>query len=155
MPIGLILKGLRDLTNLGSSELRRFSDKGFLEATVAALIMTAMANDRFDDSERAKIKQIVTKHPVFNVFKHSECQAASNKTLETFQLDSGVGQEEAWQKIDQIADNQEHARACVIFCCAVGKADGYFDPTQKKVVRDIAQRLGVNTSDIEDLAPSS
>ncbi len=138
------LAAMRDVVG---SEVTKFKNKDFLEATMAGVVAVASADGSVDSSEKQKVMQFVQTHEALKLFKPEDVIALFNKFAGNYEFDAAVGQEQALSSVVKVKKDENAARMVVRVCCVIGAADGDFDDQEKDVVRTICSRLGLAASD--------
>jgi tellurite resistance protein TerB len=126
-------------------EGKKFMNKGFLKATVAACVRVAAADGNIDSDEKRKTLEFIGRNEHLKVFKSKDVVKIFNECTEHLDFDATIGIGELNKMIAPLKGKPE-AALLVQVCCAVGEADGNFDDDEKRVVREIAGILDMHTS---------
>lgn len=127
--------------------ITRFKNKEFLEAVVAGCALVAAADGTVDDSEKETMAGFIQRNDVLKVFDMSQVIASFNKFMSHFAFNLMVGKAEALKAVHRIKNNGDAARLLIRVCCAIGMADGDFDPDEKAAVKEICIELGLDPSE--------
>lgn len=129
------------------TEVGKYKNKTFLEATVAGCALVAAADGNVSSEEKQKMIGFMKQSDALSVFDISEAVALFNKYTENFSFDPTIGKAECLQVIGKLKKDESASRLLVRVCCAIGAADGDFDDAEKAVVREICMELGLNPQD--------
>ena len=132
-----------------TTEVSKFKNKNFMEATAAACAMIAAADGEVSSSEKLKMTGFINNSPELKVFNLSDVIKAFNDSVSKFEFDYQIGQAEALKVINKIKGNDGAARLLVRVACAIGASDGNFDQKEKAACRQICLELGLNPADFE------
>jgi tellurite resistance protein TerB len=132
-----------------TTEVSKFKNKNFMEATAAACAMIAAADGEVSSSEKMKMTGFINNSPELKVFNLSDVIKAFNDSVSKFEFDYQIGQAEALKVINKIKGNDGATRLLVRVACAIGASDGNFDQKEKAACRQICLELGLNPADFE------
>jgi len=132
-----------------SDEVKRYKNRGFMEAVVAGCAMVAFADGEATADEKSKMAGFVQRNDALSVFDTSDVVAAFDKCAKNFDFDFAIGKAEALKAISKLKKSSEESKLLVRVCCAIGAADGNFDDDEKKVVREICKELGLDPGEFE------
>ena len=133
-------------TNL-KTEVSKYKNKTFLEATVAGCALVAAADGNISSEEKQKMVGFMRQSDALSVFDISEVIALFEKYAATFDFDPMIGKGECPKVIGKLKKDTGASRMLIRVCCAIGAADGNFDDDEKAVVREICAELGLNPAD--------
>lgn len=132
-----------------STEVGKFKNRSFMEATAAACAMIAAADGEVSSSEKQKMSGFISNSLELKVFNMTDVIAAFNDSVGKFEFDFQIGQAEALKTISKIKGNDGAARLLVRVACAIGASDGNFDEKEKAACRQICLELGLAPADFE------
>lgn len=132
-----------------STEVLKFKNKSFMEATSAACAMIAAADGQVSAVEKEKMAGFIKNSPELKVFDISDVITAFNDAVAKFEFDPSIGKAEALRVIGKIKGNDGASRLLVRVACAIGASDGDFDAQEKTACRQICLELGLNPADFE------
>ena len=132
-----------------STEVGKFKNRSFMEATAAACAMIAAADGEVSSSEKMKMSGFISNSPELKVFNLTDVIAAFNDSVGKFEFDFQIGQAEALKTINKIKGNDGASRLLVRVACAIGASDGIFDEKEKAACRQICLELGLTPADFE------
>ena len=139
---------LQELKNRLSERRSRRNNRTFLEATMAACALVAMADKKVTFSESSKIDQILESldqlrdydvHDVINLF---------NQHIDAMEADLDGGRAEAMKAVEVLVGDPKAGRVIVNICLAIAGADGAFTPDERWQIENICQKLDVDLSEI-------
>jgi tellurite resistance protein TerB len=149
MAWGFISK-LKEMLGQIVGEAKKFMTGDIFDAAMATVVMVGWADGSFDASEKLKALQFVQNHPTMAGHTPEAVKKAFEKYDGIFQLDTSMGRDEAMKAIAKIVAAPEEARILVVRVgILIGGADGDFDDNEKKVVREICNKLGLRPSTFE------
>lgn len=135
---------VKETTATLKTEVSKYKNKTFLEATVAACAVVAAADGNISSEEKQKMIGFMKQSDALSVFDTSEVIALFEKFSGNFGFDYAIGKAECLKVIGNLKKDVGASRLLVRVCCAVGAADGNFDDDEKAVVREICRELGLN-----------
>jgi len=144
-----IMDWLKNQSTSLQNEVKRFKNRSFMEAAVAGCAMVAAADGVIRPEEKQKMAGFIQRNDALKVFDMNDVIKTFDKFTQGFEFDAQIGKGEALKAIGKVRKNSEEARLLVRVCCAIGAADGDFDPDEKKVVRQICRELDLDPADFE------
>jgi tellurite resistance protein TerB len=132
-----------------TTEVSKFKNRDFMEATASACAMIAAADGDIASSEKMKMTGFINNSPELKVFNLKDVIDVFNDACSKFEFDFQIGQAEALKTINKIKGNDGAARLLVRVACAIGASDGNFDQQEKAACRLICLELGLNPADFE------
>jgi tellurite resistance protein TerB len=130
-----------------SDGVKRFKNKDLLDAIVAGCAMVAAADGSIESSEKQKMAGFLGRSQELSVFRMDEVIDRFNHFAGNMEFDVMIGKQESLRVIEKFKSKPEVARLIVGVCCAVGAADGDFDPNEKNIVRDVCNVLGLSPNE--------
>ncbi|MCD1261468.1 tellurite resistance TerB family protein [Paenibacillus athensensis] len=127
-----------------TDQVKKYKNKDFLDAVVAGCAVVAAADGSIDSSEKQKMAGYISRSEELKVFGISDAIARFNHFAGNYEFDAIIGKQEALKTIGKFNGKPDMGRVIVGVCCAVGAADGDFDPKEQAVVREICGALGLN-----------
>jgi len=141
-------KGNEARTRL-TTEVSKFKNRTFMEATVAACAMVAAADGTISAQEKQKMAGFIRNSDELKVFEMPAVIAFFEKVVGNFDFDADIGKAEALKVIGRLRGNEEQSRVMVRVACAIGASDGTFDEAEKAIVRTICIELGLKPADFD------
>lgn len=141
-------KGNEARTRL-TTEVSKFKNRTFMEATVAACAMVAAADGTISAQEKQKMAGFIRNSDELKVFEMPAVIAFFEKVVGNFDFDADIGKAEALKVIGRLRGNDEQSRVMVRVACAIGASDGTFDEAEKAIVRTICIELGLKPADFD------
>ncbi|OKH86687.1 MULTISPECIES: tellurite resistance TerB family protein [Thalassospira] len=132
-----------------TAEASKFKNRAFMEAVVNGCALVAAADGSIDSSEKQKMAGFIERADELKHFDMRQIIDVFQKAAADFEFDHGIGKASALKTISKIKGNDEQARLLVRVVCAIGAADGDFDPQEKAMVAEIARELGLNPADFD------
>lgn len=135
---------VKETTATLKTEVSKYKNRTFLEATVAGCALVAAADGNISSEEKQKMIGFMKQSDALSVFDTSEVIPLFEKFAGNFSFDFMIGKGECLQVIGKLKKDVGASRLLVRVCCAVGAADGNFDDSEKAVIREICTELGLN-----------
>ncbi|MCQ4086647.1 tellurite resistance TerB family protein [Saccharibacillus sp. JS10] len=129
------------------NQVGRFKNKDFLDAIVAGCAVVSVADGTIDAEEKQKMAGYIGRSEQLKAFNVSEAIERFNHFAGNMEFDVMVGKQEALRSIAKFKSKPEEARLIVGVCCAIGAADGDFDPQEQAAVREICNVLNLQASE--------
>ncbi|MDD9271219.1 tellurite resistance TerB family protein [Paenibacillus sp. GCM10023248] len=130
-----------------TDQVKKFQNKDFLDAVVAGCAVVAAADGSIGNQEKEKMIGYISRSEELKVFDVSNVIARFNHYASNFEFSGLVGKQEAMKAIGKFSNKPEVGRIIIAVCCAIGAADGDFDDSEKRVVRDICATLSLNPAE--------
>ncbi|NIK75179.1 tellurite resistance protein TerB [Paenibacillus castaneae] len=130
-----------------TDQVKKFKNKDFMDAVVAGCAIVAGADGSIDSSEKQKMVGYISRSEELKVFDISDVINRFNHYVGNIEFDAMIGKQEALKTIAKFHSKPEIGRVIVGVCCAIGAADGDFDPTERAAVSEICNTLGLNPSE--------
>jgi tellurite resistance protein TerB len=132
-----------------ATEVSKFKNQEFLDATVAGCALVAAADGTIDADEKQKMAGFIQNSKELKVFDMKKVIAGFNEVCEQFEFDKTIGKAEALRTIGKLKKKPEAARLLVRVCTAIGAADGDFDADERAVTREICFELDLNPNEFD------
>ncbi len=145
----MALGWLREQRDKLAGEVSKFRHRNFMEAVVAGCALVAAADGNIASAEKQKMLGFIQQSDALKAFKTDDVITAFNKIVGKFEFDHAIGKAEALQVIGRARNNPAEARLLVRVCCAIGAADGNFDPSERQMVVEICRELGLDPKEFD------
>lgn len=132
-----------------TTEVSKFKNREFMEATANACAMIAAADGEVSSAEKMKMTGFINNSPELKAFNLNDVIKVFNDACGKFEFDFNIGQAEALKTIGKIKKDEAASRLLVRVACAIGASDGDFDEKEKAACRMICQDLGLNPADFD------
>jgi tellurite resistance protein TerB len=132
-----------------ATEVTKFKNKEFMDATVAACALVSAADGSIDADEKQKMTGFIQNSKELKVFDMKQVVEAFNDICSQFEFDQTIGKAEALRTISKLKKKPDAARLLVRVCTAIGSADGNFDEKERAVTREICIELGLNPNEFD------
>jgi len=132
-----------------TTEVGKFKNREFMEATANACAMIAAADGEVSSAEKMKMTGFINTSPELKAFNLNDVIKVFNDACGKFEFDFNIGQAEALKTIGKIKKDEAAARLLVRVACAIGASDGDFDEKEKAACRMICQDLGLSPADFD------
>lgn len=131
------------------AEIKRFEKRDLAQAVVNAAYLVAYADGECEASEKAKIEQILRANPVLSAFT-GELQAIGQAITAQLEANFKIGRSVAYREIEDVKGDQRESEDVLLVAIAVAEADGEIEPEEKKVLEEVANRLGLRLDNYLD-----
>ena len=136
------MKAIRSALN---EYLQRFRNKPFLEASMAASALLALADDEILLSERLALDFVLENVEELRIFDPHKAVDLFRDYAEAIREDFETGREKVFKTVARFAGDEHAAELLVRSCALIGKADGDFSEQEKEVVADLCRVLRIDT----------
>ena len=144
-----VLDWVKSKTEGMKDEVKKFKSKNFMEAVTAGCAMVAFADGIVKPEEKAKMAGFIQRNDALKVFDMNKVIESFEKHVKNFEFDLLIGKGEALKCINKMKKKSDEARLLVRVCCAIGAADGNFDPDEVRTVIEICHELGLDPKEFE------
>jgi len=124
----------------------------FRDASIAMCALVAAADGRIDPAERERVAQLIATNDVLQRFPSYELHRRFEEHLDKLTVDFDLGKVSAMQEIAKAKRRPAEALAVIQIGIVIGGADGYFDDSERAVVRTACVALDIPPAEF-DLAP--
>ena len=139
-------KGLPAVDQL-KTRVGQFKSKDFAEASMATCALIAAADGTIDASERSKTAAFIASNDVLSAFDAGTLRDSFDRYCTKLTNDYDFGRIEALQAVGRLRSKPDQARAVVQVGVLVGGADGDFDASEVRAVREVCQAVGLDPSE--------
>jgi tellurite resistance protein len=137
----------KDLVN---KELRRFRNRHFLEATMAASALLALADQEILMSERLALDFVLENVTELEIFDVHKAVDLFRDYAEAIQKDPVKGRDEVFKAITRSAKDEHEAEIIIRACILIAKADGAISEAERETIGELCQVLTVDACKIID-----
>jgi tellurite resistance protein TerB len=124
-------------------KVKKIENKNLLEAVVAGCVWASASDGIIDDSEIAKIMEVIECNPGLKHFG-PEIGKIVSEMIKAFSASIQVGRTQAMRKIRTVVGNDQDCEDVVAAILSVVAADGKIGTEEEKVVQAIAKELRVD-----------
>ncbi|WP_327657997.1 tellurite resistance TerB family protein [Streptomyces sp. NBC_00483] len=121
----------------------------FRDASMAMCALVAAADGTIDASERRRVAQLIMGNEVLQNFDATDLQKRFEANLDKLTADFDFGKVSVLQEVAKAKKKEAEARAVIQIGIVIGGADGDFDPTERGVVREACQMLGLAPTEFD------
>ena len=143
-------KNLRDRAveakNALTTKAAQFKNSTFRDATMGICALVASADGNVSDEEKTAIGALITSLDALKVFPPAELIAKFNEYVDTVNKDKTFGPISINGVIGKIKGKGEQPDVALQIALAIANADGNFDESEKKRVREICRTLGLDAA---------
>ncbi|MEW1958422.1 tellurite resistance TerB family protein [Kineococcus sp. NPDC059986] len=129
------------------TKVGQFKSKDFAEASMATCALIAAADGSIEPEERQKTAAFIGSNDVLSVFNAGDLRTSFDTWCGKLSSDYDFGKIEALQAVGKLRSKPDQARAVVQVGVVIGGADGDFDPSEQKAVREICQAVGIDPAE--------
>ena len=134
---------LRTLMDTYQTQMERNRNHPFLEATMAACSLVAMADGKVSFNERVRVDQILETLEALKVFDPHEGVDLFNEFTDLIRDSPAKGREIAFKCLEKGAKDGETKALLVRICCAVSEAKGAKSLVDQIEIVSLCSRLGI------------
>ncbi|HEO9810810.1 TPA: tellurite resistance TerB family protein [Klebsiella variicola] len=125
-----------------AAEIKKFEKRDLAQAVINAAWLVAYADGECSNVEKASVDQVLRANPVLGAFT-SEIQGISQTIIAQLDANYKVGRLAAYREIEDCKGDQREAEDVLVTAIAIAEADGDIQEAEKKVLEEIANRLGL------------
>ena len=144
--MGFLSKMFGKKTNEIKAKASKVENKDFMEAIVACSILVAYADGECEDSELAKLSDVVSSLPELEHFG-GEIVTTISKYEQLMKAGFRLGKAKLMREIEDIKSSVEEKELVFITALTIAEADGEVEPQELVILKEIAQKLGINLRD--------
>jgi tellurite resistance protein TerB len=139
------MQWFKDFAAAAKTKMAQFNNSTFKDATMAACALIAAADGTIAAEEKSKVAKLIGGNELLSVFnaidlRDTFLKFADQATDEFKRLD-------VLSVVRKLKPNAEQSETAVKIALIIANADGVFDDSEKKVVREICGALGLPTAD--------
>ena len=131
-----------------NEQLRRYRNKPFLEAMMAATAFLALADEKILLSERLALDYILENVKQLKLFDVHKAVNMFCDYGEMIKNDYDLGKEKVFKAVTKFSGDTEKASLIIRACVLIAKADGHFSEEEQEVVNELCQVLGMESSEV-------
>ncbi len=121
----------------------------FRDASMAMCALVAAADGTIDPSERQRVAQLIATNDVLQNFPSDDLHRRFEDHLDELSADFTLGKVSAMREIGKAKRKPAEARAVIQIGIVIGCADGYFDESERAVVRDVCSALDIPLAEFD------
>lgn len=125
-----------------AAEIKKFEKRDLAQAVINAAWLVAYADGDCSNVEKAAVDQALRANPVLGAFT-SEIQSISQTIIAQLDANYKVGRLAAYREIEDCKGDQREAEDVLVTAIAIAEADGNIEEQEKKVLDEVANRLGL------------
>lgn len=142
--INLILQSLNEGKERVVTEISKYKNKTFLQATIASAIFIAMADGKITPDQKAKLFDYIQQADELNAFSSDDVIAVYKDIIKYYEFDNKMGDAEALKIIGQMkSEDEEQSIFMVRAACVIAMKDGALKDKEKEAVGKICSELGL------------
>ncbi|ADV67440.1 tellurite resistance TerB family protein [Deinococcus maricopensis] len=138
---------LKNAGNQLGDQVARFKSNDFADAAMAMCALIAAADGQVDAAERSKTAQFIMSNDALRVFNAADLKTRFDKYCDKLTSDYDFGRIEVLQVVGKLRSKPDQARAVIQLGIVIGGADGDFEESEMRQVRDAANATGLNPSE--------
>ncbi|WP_051872160.1 tellurite resistance TerB family protein [Streptomyces sclerotialus] len=120
----------------------------FRDASMAMCALVAAADGIIDPAERSRVTQLIATNEVLQNFAADDLQRRFEESLDRLAPDFTAGKAAVLHEVAKVKKPSE-ARAVIQIGIVIGGADGQFVESERAVVREVCQTLGLDPGDFD------
>jgi tellurite resistance protein len=135
---------LKTLKTIFEEQAQRHRNRQFLEASMAACALVAMADGVVSFSQRVRVDQVMETLEELKVFDPHDGVNLFNEYAEAIMESPRKGRERALRALETEAEVPEKANLLIRICLAVSEVGGQIPLPEQVEIVALANRLGVD-----------
>lgn len=140
---------LTDMTAQTKTQVDKFKNKEFANASMAMCALIAAADGSIDPEEKRKTGAFIQSNDLLSAFPASELLEKFNWYASKLESDYEFGKIEAIATIGKLRAKPEQARAVIQVGIIIGGADGNFDKHEQQAIREACQAVAIPPADFD------
>ncbi len=129
-------------------ERERFKNRPFLEATMAASALVAMADGEVKFSELSALDDLLENVHELQVYDPHVAVDLCRDHIDAIAADAEAGRAKALEAVGRIAGDEEASRLVVQMCLVISRSDGEFSENEADAMRDLCAALWLDPGDV-------
>jgi tellurite resistance protein len=129
-------------------ERARIRNRPFLEATMAASALVAMADGEVKFSELTALDDLLGNVHELQVYDPHVAVDLCRDHIDAIAADAEAGKAKALQAVGKVAGDDEASRLVVQMCLVISRSDGDFSENEVDVMRDLCAALWLDPGDV-------
>ena len=130
-----------------ATELERFRNRHFLDATMAASALVALADGEVNIPELNIIDQALDAVHELNIYHPHKAVDIYRDYIDGLRKTPAATRDRALDAVAKITGDERAALVLVRVCVAIGKSDEDFSEAEKKTVRDLCRILDIDPAE--------
>ena len=126
----------------------RFKNRPFLEATMAASALVAMADGEVKFSELSALDDLLENVHELQVYDPHVAVDLCRDHIDAIAADAEAGRAKALEAVGRIAGDEEASRLVVQMCLVISRSDGEFSENEADAMRDLCAALWLDPGDV-------
>ena len=131
-----------------ATEIEKFQNRQFLEATMAASALIALADGDVNLTELNVIDQALEAIHELKIYDPHDAVDIYRDYMDDLKADPAKARIDILEEVGKIADEPDAAKLLVRVCIAIGKADENFTDNEKSVIADLLDVLQLKPADV-------
>jgi tellurite resistance protein len=131
-----------------ATEIEKFQNRNFLEATMAASALVALADGDVNLAELNIIDQALDTIRELRIYDPHEAVDIYRDYMDGLKASPAKARIEILEEVAKIADDPRAARLLVRVCVAIVKADDDITEKEKAVIGDLCDTLRLNPGEV-------
>ena len=129
-------------------EHERLQNRPFLEATMAASALVAMADGKVKFSELSALDELLESVRELQVYDPHVAVDLCRDYVEAISANAESGKTKALEAVGKIAGDDEAARLVIQMGLVISRSDGDFSESEMDTVRDLCAALWLDPGDV-------
>ncbi len=129
-------------------EYERLRNRSFLEATMAASALVAMADGEVKFSELSALDDLLENVRELQVYDPHVAVDLCRSYVEAIAANVEAGKAKALKAVGRIAGDEEASRLVVQMCLVISRSDGEFSENEADAMRDLCAALWLDPGDV-------
>ena len=131
-----------------ATELGKFRNRQFLDATMAASALVSMADGDANITELNILDQALATIHELKIYDPHDALNLYRDYLDGLRTDPGGTREKIMQAVAKIRDDQNAAKLLIRVCVAISKADENYSEQEMSVIVELCQCLALDCDEL-------
>ena len=131
-----------------ASELEKFRNRQFLDATMAASALVSMADGDANITELHILDQALETIQELRIYDPHQALDLYRDYIEDLRADPAAAQNRIMQSVEKIREDPHGAHLLIQVCVALGKADEDFSGAEMSVIKELCQHLSLDCGEL-------
>lgn len=144
--MGLFGKLLGDKVKNAAGEIKKVENRDLMQAIIGGCILVAGADGDLEPSELDKLEKLIRSNKSLEGFG-PEITETINRFKEQLEAGFRVARMNILREIEDVKNNASEAEEVLVNMITIAEADGEIEEAEKKVLKEVAQKLNLRLSD--------
>lgn len=120
---------------------KKIENRDLMEAIVGGGLLISAADGNIEKEEIQKLERLIRSNDNLKHFGN-EIPKTISKFSDKLESDWNIGRSAILRELEDVSGNADHVEDVMLNMLAIAKADGEVEPQERKVIEEIARRMG-------------